>query len=80
MKPTPKKLRIKKAIDLLRQPGHRLMLMHNNTSPDGRSYFVVPGGYVEPKDALKIITREDVHAYNEGLFPDCIQSWRLGPK
>jgi hypothetical protein len=54
------------------------MLMHNPKSVDGKTYYVVPGGYVEPSDAEKIIARPDVHPYDDGLFPGCTQSWRLG--
>lgn len=70
-------LSIKKALDLLRLPGHKLMLMHSRNQPNGKSYFVVPGGYVEPKVAQKIIERPDVRILDEGLLTDHPQSWAL---
>lgn len=74
----PKALGLKRAIELMRKPDHRLMLMHIRESPEGRAYYVVPGGYVEPDDAMKIIERQDVQPFDDGLFPGCTQSWKLG--
>jgi hypothetical protein len=73
-----KSLGLNRALDLLRQPGHRLMRMHSATLPEGCAYYVVPGGYVEPADAAKIIARPDVSVFDDGLFPHCEQSWKLG--
>lgn len=77
MKMPPKALGLNRALDLLRQPGHRLIVMHSAFSPDGRAYYVVPGGYVEPPDAAKIIARPDVVPFDDGLFPGCPQSWKM---
>lgn len=77
-KKPPKSLGIKRATELLRKPDHRLMLMFAPNLPNGKAYYVVPGGYLEPSDAEKIIARPDVHAYDDGLFPNCEQSWKLG--
>jgi hypothetical protein len=49
----------------------------------GYEYYVVPhtgvnGGHVHRKDAEKILKRVDVHAHDDGLFPDSPQSWKLG--
>lgn len=67
----------RKAEDMLRLPGHRLMLMHTNGG-DGECYYIVPGGPVEREVAEKIIARADAHASSDGLFPGCNQTWRLG--
>ena len=32
------------ALNLLRQPGRRLMKMHTTGSPNGHAFYVVPGG------------------------------------
>lgn len=65
----PGSLRLAQALDLLRLPDHRLVLMH---TPSGVAYYVVvPGG-------LAIIARPDIHAFDDVLFPGCPQSWRLG--
>ena len=74
----PKALPLKLATDLMRKDGTRLILMYTPKSPEGKAYYVVPGGYIEPTDALKIIARPDVRARDDGLFPNCTQSWRLG--
>lgn len=68
-------LRLKAAVDMLRLPDRRMMLMHTN---DGDHYYVVPGGRVDRNDAQKIIGRPDCHMLDDGLFPGNPQSWRLG--
>ncbi len=78
MKYPPKSLGFNKALDLLRLPGHRLMLMHNPLSPECKSYYLVPGGYVEPKTAEKIIAAPDVHVLDNGLLDGHPQSWVIG--
>jgi hypothetical protein len=65
------------ALNLLRQPGRRLMKMHTAGSPNGHAFYVVPGGYVEPEIAKKIIERPDAQPYDDGLFPGHPQTWRL---
>lgn len=76
------RLDLRDALELMRVDGHRLMLMHSNNAkpgdPVGRAYYVVPGGYVNASDAQKIIARDDVRPFDEGLFPGCTQSWRMG--
>jgi hypothetical protein len=74
----PKAIGLKAALDLMRKPGHRLMLMHTAGSPEGRAYYIVPGGYVEPDTAKKIIERPDVQPNKDGLFPGINQTWQLG--
>jgi ADP-ribose pyrophosphatase YjhB (NUDIX family) len=71
-------LRLDDALELMRVDGHRLMLMHSNKAPNGMSYYLVPGGFVEDVDAQKIIRRDDVRPLDEGLFPGCTQSWKMG--
>lgn len=44
MKKPPKSLDIKLALDLMRLPNHRLIVMHSNSLPDGRAFYVIPGG------------------------------------
>jgi hypothetical protein len=71
-----KTLELELALDLLRRPDHRLLQMHINQHE--RAFFVVPGGRVARADAEKIINRPDVFPYDDGLFPGCAQSWKLG--
>lgn len=77
MKLPPKELGIKRALEMMAKPGAFLMKMHTNDSPNGRVFYVVPGGYVNPGDAEKILRRNDVQPCNNGLFPNCDQSWKL---
>lgn len=72
-----KAIGFKKALDLLRLPGRRLVFMHTPSSPNGRAYYVVPGGYVEPETAQKIIAQADVICGKDGLFPGHAQTWRI---
>lgn len=74
----PKSLGLKRALVLMAQPGHRLMKMCQPKLPEGYAFYVVPGGYIEPSDAHKIIERPDVFVYDDGIFPGIPQSWRLG--
>lgn len=62
-------------MDLLRLPGHRLMKMNDPHSPNGKSYYIVPGGYVDPKDAEKIIQHPEIKILDEGLLENNPQSW-----
>ena len=67
-------LRLRKALDLLHQPGTRLMLMHGR---DGDEFYVVPGGRLDARDALKILESPDIKSFNDGFFSNCPQQWRL---
>lgn len=69
-------LKLELALELLRRPDHRLLQMH--ISHHRLAYFVVPGGQVTEADAQKIIRRPDVFPYDDGLFPGCAQSWKVG--
>jgi hypothetical protein len=73
----PKNLRLRQALDLMHLPDRRLVEMH---TPHGLAHFVVHGGPVSKEVALTIISRPDVHAFDDGLFPGCPQSWRLGSR
>jgi hypothetical protein len=64
------------ALDLLRQPGHLLCLLHTRA---GRDFFVMPGGPVSEAVAQKILERPDVQPFDSGLLEGHPQSWRLGP-
>ena len=72
-----KHLSLTLALQLLRLPGSRLMEMHDNKAPRGKAYYVIPHGKVDDDDAMKIIARSDVYAFDEGLFPGNPQSWRI---
>lgn len=68
-------LGLKKAVDLLmHRSGTRLMVMH---SSDGNHFYVVPGGRVDRDAAMKIISRDDVVSFDDGLFPGNPQSWKM---
>ena len=73
-----KAIGLKKALELMRVDGHRLMSMHTTDSPNGKAFYVVPGGYVEPDTAQKIIARPDVIPQDDGLFPGHPQTWKMG--
>lgn len=67
-------LRLNKAVDLLHRTGARMMLMH---ASDGDHFYIIPGGRVDRADAQKILSRPDVIKFDDGLFPNNPQSWRL---
>jgi hypothetical protein len=75
MKAQTKPLGVRRALELLRHSDRRIVLMH---TPEGQAYYVVPGGRLDSRDAVKIISRPDVHAFDDGLFPNAPQSWKLG--
>lgn len=70
----PKAIGYRKAIDLMGRHGTRLVKM---TSGEGATYYVVPGGYVEPSTAEKLKAHPWVQAMEDGLFPGHDQTWRL---
>jgi hypothetical protein len=62
----------------LRHPGARLVLVHSR-DPSNDGYFILPDGCrVAKATAEVIIGGPDVQPYDQGLFPDQPQSWRLG--
>ena len=71
-----KSIPLAKALDLLRGQHTRLVLL--NTFGGPQEYYVMPGGHVDRKVAQAILARPDVKVFDDGLFPDSPQSWRLG--
>ena len=72
----PREMALHKALDLLRLPNHRLMLMH--VSGGQQEYFVVPGGKISRQNAQAILARPAVQPFADGLFPGHAQSWKIG--
>ena len=67
-----KAIGLKRAMDLMRKPGTRLIRNH---TAQGFAHYVVPGGYVEPETAEKIKARGDVVGGKDGLWPGHDQTW-----
>jgi hypothetical protein len=66
------------ALNLLRQPGFELVLLHLAPSGSGHAFYIAPGGgRVKDADAEKILQRPDVQPHSAGLFPETVQSWRM---
>jgi hypothetical protein len=66
-----------KALTLLRQPNARLVQSHTNDSD--RGFYILPqGGRVSDLIAKKLLERNDIQPYDDGLFPGHPQSWRRG--
>lgn len=74
MKAKNQALRLRQAVDLLHRPGVRLMVMQGR---DGDEFYVVPGGRLDARDALKILERPDIRSFDDGLFPGHPQQWRM---
>lgn len=68
-------MKLNKALDLM-HTGSRLMQM--NKAGDAVAWYLVPGGEVSDDIAKDIISRPDVRANNDGLFPGISQTWRMG--
>jgi hypothetical protein len=73
----PAAVSYKRAIEMMRRAGTRMIKQYTYRSPDGFAYYVVPGGYVEPETAKKIIDHPAVVSGHDGLFPGMSQTWRL---
>jgi hypothetical protein len=43
----------------------------------GGTWYVIPGGNVDPACARLIIERADVHGAADGLWPGFDQTWRI---
>ena len=69
---------LKKALELMRRPGTRLVKMFTSASPDGHAHYIVPGGLVGPATAEKIKQHPLVRGSEDGLFPSQDQTWQLG--
>jgi hypothetical protein len=57
------------------QTGSRLVHMHGK--PDGRHWFVVPGGAVTDAVADAIKNHPSIIGQRDGLFPGLDQTWRM---
>jgi hypothetical protein len=74
MKARKEALRLRQAVELLHRTDTRMMLMHGR---DGDEFYIVPGGRLDARDALKILERADVRSFDDGLFPGHSQQWRM---
>ena len=69
----------RRALRHLGQPGARLVLTFSPTRVSGRAYFILPSGApIANSTAHALLKRPDVHPFDQGLFADRPQSWRLG--
>ena len=71
----PKTVSLRRALDLLRLPGARMMKCHDK---DGVGYYVLGAGKLTDDDAHKILRQPNLIAFEDGLFPGNSQGWRLG--
>jgi hypothetical protein len=69
-----KAIGFRKAIDLMRLPGTRLIQQKTEV---GAVHYVVPGGYVSPATAQKIKDHPRVLTGRDGLWPGHEQTWRM---
>jgi hypothetical protein len=72
----PAAIGYRRAIEILRRPGARMIKMYTHKSPEGYACFVVPGGYVSPETAKKIQEHPQIVASHDALFPGMTQTWR----
>jgi hypothetical protein len=56
--------------------GSCLVHMHSKVKT-ARTWFVVPGGEVTDAVAAEIRERPDVVGGEDGLFPNCGQTWKM---
>ena len=70
----PKAIGLRKALDMMRKPEVRLI---KTKSANGDVYYLVPGGYVEPKTAEKLIQHPQVRGAEDGMWPGLSQTWRI---
>jgi len=75
LKKKPKALGLRRALDLMRRHGTRMIAQNINGE---FVHYVVPGGYVEPDTAQKIKEHPMVFGGYDGLFPGMHQTWRMG--
>ena len=71
-----RELSLKRAMERMRT-GSRLVHMHGS-KPNGRCWFVVPGGSVSEETSTAIRKHPSVIGGKDGLFPDHDQTWRMG--
>ena len=67
-------LSFKRAMARMRT-GSRLVHMHGR--PDGRHWFVVPGGAISEDTSIAIRKHASVIGGKDGLFPGHDQTWRM---
>lgn len=67
----------KAALKALSMTGARMMLMHDNSAIEGKSYFIVPGGKIDVVVAKAIMDRIDVIEQDDGLFRGHSQTWQF---
>ena len=70
-----RELSLKRAMERMRT-GSRLVHMHGS-KPNGRCWFVVPGGSVSEETSTAIRKHPSVIGGKDGLFPDHDQTWRM---
>jgi hypothetical protein len=70
----PKAVGFRKGLDMMRDLGAILI---KTKSANGDVYYLVPGGYVEPKTAEKLIQHPQVRGAEDGLLPGFSQTWRF---
>ena len=75
-----RKLTLNKALDLLRQPGARMVMTNGDGDERNRSeYWITPACIrVPPAIAHKIKNHPQVIAGKDGIWPDHDQTWRIG--
>ena len=73
----PAAISYRRAIEMMRRAGTRMIKQYTFRSPEGYAYYIVPGGYIEPDTARKIIDHPQVCSGADGLFPGQPQTWRL---
>jgi hypothetical protein len=77
---TKPKLTLHKALDLLRQPGSRMVRTNGNGDDLKRSeHWITPACVrVDPKLAERIKLHPQVIAGKDGIWPGHDQTWRIG--
>ena len=64
------------ALGLLRRPGARLASMRTHSRKTGGTFAIAPGTCSANDEVAKAtIARIGVQPFDEGLLPDCPQSW-----
>jgi hypothetical protein len=68
-----------RALDRLRRPGATLTLTYTRETVSGRSFHIQPDGVrIADETAQRLLEHPRVQPCDDGLFPGCAQSWRLG--
>ena len=70
---------MERALNALRKPGARLVLLHTHETKTGNAFYIMPdGGHISDETALALLERNDVQPFDPGLLPGHWQSWALG--